>query len=44
VRAGRSVKDCSLPAFTSKEDRKRVEDLLKKAFESFDDEDLKGTY
>lgn len=43
VRAGRSVNDCSLPAYTSKEDRKKVEDLLKQAFESFDDEDLKGT-
>jgi hypothetical protein len=32
-----------LPAFTSKEDRKKVEDLLKQAFTSFDDEDLKGT-
>lgn len=43
VRAGRSVNDCSLPAYTSKEDRKKVEDLLKQAFQSFDDEDLKGT-
>jgi len=33
-----------LPAYTSKEDRKKVEDLLKQAFQSFDDEDLKGTY
>jgi len=44
VRAGRSINDCSLPAFTSAEDRAKVESLLKKAFKSFDDEDLKGTY
>jgi len=44
VRAGRSINDCSLPAFTSAKDRAKVESLLKEAFKSFDDEDLKGTY
>lgn len=42
VRAGRSVSGCSLPAYTDKADRAKVEDLLQQAFQSFDDEDLKG--
>jgi len=44
VRAGRSIKNCSLPAFTNAEDREKVESLLKQAFQSFTDEDLKGEY
>jgi len=41
VRAGRSVSGCSLPAFTSAEDRKAVEDYLIAACTTLDG-DLKG--
>eukprot|EP00801_Mesodinium_rubrum_P004941 Mrub_04944.p1 GENE.Mrub_04944~~Mrub_04944.p1 ORF type:complete len:376 (-),score=118.20 Mrub_04944:67-1074(-) len=43
VRAGRSVSGCSLPAFTSAEDRKKVEDYLMSACAKLDG-DLKGQY
>jgi len=41
VRAGRSILNLSLPAFTDKADRAKVEELLKKGFDSLAD-DLKG--
>lgn len=43
IRAGRSIKGLSLPAFTSAEDRTKVEELLKNIFPSLEG-DLKGTY
>lgn len=42
VRAGRSINDLSLPAYTDQIDRAKVESLLKKAFNQFNDNDLKG--